>query len=537
MVAEWITQGLSRAGMMEVVDARSMVELVHETSESDSAGNRVDPTRTLATKTGAGTVVTGTVYRDGDTLLVQVRVLDPVTGALRATVPPVRVSADHPTGALEPLRERVTGVLAVLFDARLGNMGAISSEPPTYEAYAEHLQGVRWFSRDFSRALPHFQRASLLDSSFQQARLWTGIALANQRRYTESDSVFRMLRRAADRLAPYDAANLEYFHSGFVQGDWNRSHEAARRMRELAPTAAHAQYGAGLTAIYAQRISEGLADLARIDVTQGWGKDWASRILLARIRSHEAMGELEEAHRLAVMLRENDPSSGWQRVQELRLLALRGNHAELEARLSEAMSLPASMVGWEPFDSGDMLFQVGIAARYGGDSAFSDSLFQRAGAWYASQEHDSTTNAFRRRGQARVQFALKQFDAARVQFEALAGSRLTTPEDVGMLALIALRQSRREEAMRLLASLESDTASYRFGQARGWAARIVAATGDADRAVQLLHRARREGFTRVREIMWDPSFAPLRTHAGYRAFMAPIPITVQTPGRTSPPRS
>jgi hypothetical protein len=308
-------------------------------------------------------------------------------------------------------------------------------------------------------------------------------------------------------------------------------------MRMLAPTAAHAQYAAGVTAIYAQRVSEGLADLAKIDVSQGWGKDWASRTLLARIRSHEGIGEFDEALKLAAQLRENDAGAGWQRVPELRLLALRGEHEQLRAKLTEAMSLPASMVGWEPFDAGDMLYQIAVAARFAGDSALTKSMLEQAAAWYESHRGDSTANAFNRRGEARVHFARDNFEAARQLFEQLAAERTATPEDVGMLALIALRQARRDDANRILAQLEGDTSSYRFGQQRAWAARIVAATGDADRAVQLLHRARREGFTRIREVIWDPSFAPLREHAGYRAYMAPLIVRVQNQGRTSRPRS
>jgi hypothetical protein len=253
-----------------------------------------------------------------------------------------------------------------------------------------------------------------------------------------------------------------------------------------------------------------------------------SRMLLARIRSHEALGELDEALRLSVLLRENDPTAGWQRVPEVRLLALRGEHAQLHRRLAEAMSLPSSTLGWERYDAGNMLYQVAVVSRFRGDSALTDSLLHMANEWYRTVSVASPGDAFVRRGHARVLYATGNDSAANRLFADLAASADATPEDVGMQGVIAFRHGQRDVTDRILRSLESDSARYRFGQQRAWAARLAALTGQSERAVQLLYAARREGFTRIRDIIWDPSVVSLRQHAGYREFMAPLHVTARS---------
>ena len=79
-----------------------------------------------------------------------------------------------PTLALEPLRQRVTGALAILLDTRLPNRSATSSQPPTWEAYQEFLLGQRHFGLAYETSLRHFLRAVELDSTSWQARLWAG---------------------------------------------------------------------------------------------------------------------------------------------------------------------------------------------------------------------------------------------------------------------------------------------------------------------------------------------------------------------------
>ena len=98
MAADWVTQRLAETGLVEVVDSRSAslnATAVDASAAGTEAGRaparRGGPrggapqgaparVRALAEATGAGTVVWGSYYRDGDTRRFQARVTDAVRG-------------------------------------------------------------------------------------------------------------------------------------------------------------------------------------------------------------------------------------------------------------------------------------------------------------------------------------------------------------------------------------------------------------------------------------------------------------------------
>ena len=81
MASDWITQGLSRVEGIEV--APSTTVLFAGASAGSPAAAARDPIRALAEASGAGTVVSGTYYLQGDTLRFQAGVTNVVHGRLR----------------------------------------------------------------------------------------------------------------------------------------------------------------------------------------------------------------------------------------------------------------------------------------------------------------------------------------------------------------------------------------------------------------------------------------------------------------------
>jgi hypothetical protein len=146
------------------------------------------------------------------------------------------------------------------------------------------------------------------------------------------------------------------------------------------------------------------------------------------------------------------------------------------------------------------------------------------------------SQTFVKRGHARVLYALSKFDASLKLYRELDQSAVGVPEDRGMLGVIALRSGDTITATAVARALESDTTSYRFGQPRAWAARIAALLNQPEWVAQLLHRARREGYTRQWEAQVDPAFTRLRNLESFRDAMSPF-ITDGSRGRTSRPRS
>jgi len=103
IAADWLTQALARRGGLEVVPGAA-------TSHFDAADIRA-----LASRTGAGTVVSGAYYREGDSVRFHVQVIDATRGTVRRGVEPVGAPLRAPTQAADALRLRLTALFDTLF--------------------------------------------------------------------------------------------------------------------------------------------------------------------------------------------------------------------------------------------------------------------------------------------------------------------------------------------------------------------------------------------------------------------------------------
>ena len=103
IAADELTQALARRGGLEVVPGAA-------------PGHR-DATdlRALAAHTGAGTVVSGSYYRDGDSVRFHVQIIDAAQGTVWRGVEPITAPRRAPAQAAEALRRRITALFDTLF--------------------------------------------------------------------------------------------------------------------------------------------------------------------------------------------------------------------------------------------------------------------------------------------------------------------------------------------------------------------------------------------------------------------------------------
>jgi DNA-binding SARP family transcriptional activator/tetratricopeptide (TPR) repeat protein/TolB-like protein len=517
MVAEWVTQGVARTELVEVVDARTMLSSARDVELSGSPRYL----RTLAEENGAGIAVSGSFYRDGDSLRFQMQISEPRSGSVRQSIDLVSAPVARPTEALEPITERVMGALAVLLDARLHNATVATSQPPTYEAYRHFLLGMQSFGSDFETEYAHFIRAAELDTSYAQAVLWAGIASANLRVYPRADSLLATLDDARERLAPYDQANLEYFYRGFVQGSWPASHAGARRMLQLAPNAGHAHYAVGFTAIALGRPEEALEALLSVDLERGWGRSWAPQLINLITRAYHQLGRHEAELEWAQRLRRIDPGQGWLRVAEGRALAALGRVSELEQRLDEGLAFAATERGWEPYSPGAFALLAARELAAHGQPRHADSVATRAVAWYASRPSSERETPQARRALATALYQSGRIREAEAVHRALVAEGIAGMGEFGALGVIAAREGRLAEAAAWTDSVAAIPGPYRFGNGFYWQARIAARAGRRDEAVQLIGQSLRDGLGRHHQIHAEPDFQSLRDHPAFRELLVP----------------
>ena len=103
IAADWITQALARSAAVEVVPSAA-------TGHLDAADVRV-----LAAQTGAGTIVWGTYYREGDSVRFQLQVIDAQRGTVRRALDVVSAPQGAPVRAADVLRRRIAALFDTLF--------------------------------------------------------------------------------------------------------------------------------------------------------------------------------------------------------------------------------------------------------------------------------------------------------------------------------------------------------------------------------------------------------------------------------------
>ena len=106
---------------------------------------RKDRLRALADLTKAGKIVHGDYYLQGETIQFHAWVEDMAAKKNILALEPASGPVKDPAAALEPLRLRLMGGLAGVFDPVLRDWLSLLKEPPKFEAYREYMEGSEAF--------------------------------------------------------------------------------------------------------------------------------------------------------------------------------------------------------------------------------------------------------------------------------------------------------------------------------------------------------------------------------------------------------
>ncbi|MEO8448848.1 MAG: serine/threonine-protein kinase [Gemmatimonadota bacterium] len=111
MASDWITAGLSEIGGLDVLNTDFVLGAERRGRGPSEAGTSPAQLRAFADSTKAGTVISGTYYRDGDRLEFFVEVTDARTGQLDHAIGPITGSRRKPDLALAVLRDSVAAAV------------------------------------------------------------------------------------------------------------------------------------------------------------------------------------------------------------------------------------------------------------------------------------------------------------------------------------------------------------------------------------------------------------------------------------------
>jgi len=389
MAEDWLTQGLLRMQLVDVVDSRAAFVQGHAAN-----GASIDPLAT-AHRTGASLLVSGSFYRTGDTILFQAGVVDVPTGRTVRAIGPIFATERAPLSALDELRSRVMSALASVVNVHDPQDFDQTGEIPPFEAYQAYLEGWdAWWHGDGQRATALFLDASHRDPAFTDAGIAVAMAASNVGECSIIDSVSHAFDVAAQHLDRIQRLSLEIA----VARCHGRNDEMLRltlERAELAPRTSGLRMSAAAAAGWANQPKRALEIYEHIDpqTDLAWSTDSSHYNYWGGITS--ALHKLGN-HREELKYAERMPSvapltSAW--LRGIALAALRRPEEAL-AMVDTAVTLqtePTIDIGLAPYTSGRPAYSstpawiaVWIARELAvhGDSAASRKAASRALDWY-----------------------------------------------------------------------------------------------------------------------------------------------------------
>jgi len=242
-IAGTIEERLSGAMIGDLVPAARVIPTLQ------AAGVEADPVTILSRDLGAGTVVSGDIYLQGDSLEIRASCIDAATGGILTPLDPVRGAPDELDALVAEIGNRVAGALAMLLDPVSSPIGVIGAPPQNPEAYEEYRRGVelRAFSEDKGEAADHFLRAWALDSTFYTAAIEAFVS-------APQDSVLAYLIRSESRMTRAERYLFHVYTRLLPQGGTEGALGEARSASELYPR--EFAYLRGFLALARNRVRE-----------------------------------------------------------------------------------------------------------------------------------------------------------------------------------------------------------------------------------------------------------------------------------------
>jgi DNA-binding SARP family transcriptional activator/TolB-like protein/tetratricopeptide (TPR) repeat protein len=527
MTQDWLTQGVLRTHLVDVVDPRAVF-----VQGRAATGEPVDPF-TLAHRTGATMVVSGSYYRTGDTLLVQAAVMDVRTERIVRVVGPILSSIRTPVAALDALRSRVMTALASAVDVRATQDLDRTDEVPPFDAYQAYVEGWDAFWHgDGRRAEGLFLQAAHRDTAFAAAAVAAASAASNSSDCTLIDSLTRALDARSQPLDQVDRLSLQIANAR-CGGRNEEMLRLALKRADLEPRTSSDQLSAAAAALWANRPQQAVEVLERIDpaVDLAWSTDtthfayWSDLTealhLLGRHRE-----ELAAANRLPP----GEPLSRvWLRG---RALAALSRPTTVLALLDSSLALPvgtAGDLGLAPYTDGRPQYTVtpGWVANWiarelavHGDTVAARQAAMRAVAWYRGRPVEERSTIEERLVASWSLEMLGAYPEAERLARQLVADDSTNVDCRGELAGLAAERGDTALADTLDRWLAAQPVARVSWTASVYRARVAALLGRRDEAVARTREALDEGAWPL-WIHLDPALATLRARPDFVALTEP----------------
>ena len=529
-LADWTTEGLQGTRLKSVVPTPAALQASRFARGQADSANPQNPLAVIAQETGAGVIVSGAYYRDGDRLTFHTQLSSASTGLwqrlfhsgiqvrLQSTLAPLVVHRDSAQRAITEIRSRVMAALSLSRGEEF-SAPQIERAPPTYEAYEHFITGMNaYLANDHRKASDAFRRAYGLDTTFVVALLYSALGRWNMQQYAAEDSLLRIVARSSENLSTYHRLWLEY-RQALLAEDRPKALRAVRALSAQAPRS-KATYNLAIEAWEDGHLEEAVEALQSLPPEVGPVRDflpyWGA---LATI--HHLLGNYKEALSVSLRARAAHPDLLWPIGWELGAMAALGQVNAVVERAKAIADVPRDEMG---SSASEALREAAEELRAHGHAREAEVVWNLALRGYQSDNAAGTLPVRDRYGWASSLYALRRYDDADRVTRALLAAQPGEVRALGQLGTIAARRGDRASASAILDSLASINRPYQWGRPPYFAALIAATLDNNPLAMQLLRRGMAEGKPYATWPHRDIDLESIRPTPAFQALVRPVPL-------------
>ncbi|MFC1500507.1 protein kinase [Candidatus Zixiibacteriota bacterium] len=512
-IANWVTQELLRAGT-DVIPWPTAEPSYNAVSARIESGEITDPIRALAEETEAGLVLTGAIYGDGSDLRIESEITDAVTGKALVAFEPLVGQRDTFGEAIARFSSRVLGFFALDTDTRV--VGSL--RPPTLEAYQAFSEGWEsYISTLGTGGLAQFFRAYELDPSFHQPLIYACLALWNQHRYAEEDSLLGILSQYREQLSRYHQLWCECLRA-LIDGDIEGSYSIMEAAAALNP-GSKAVYNLAYQSLKTNRPRRALELFESLDPKRGPMRGWVPYWMYVA----DAYAFLEKYQKGLSAVRqglEQYPDDPILCMYELLFLAALGNVREVNQLLDTRYTVPFDLSVFGSVGMTDWL-NVANVYHFTHRSEAASEMIGRLLDWYESRPPGERMTLSNRSGYVNTLMLSDRWNEAG---SILEESSAESPDNIHILTALgiyAARKGDQEKARSIITQLAGIHRPYLFGMNTFGQASIHAWLGEKAEAVRLLRTAYGQGMDYSIENYFNASLEPLWDYPAFQEFMKP----------------
>jgi serine/threonine protein kinase/tetratricopeptide (TPR) repeat protein len=540
LAADSLTRALLQSGDAGVAANPAIASGVGSLRKSPTGQSASDAFHALAVQTGAGLVVTGAIYLEGDTLRFESQLFDAAKAQLAVALNPVTGPRARPSEVIASMEQRVMTAVADFVEGALYPGMYI----PTYEAYQEAERGRTALGIDYDAALRHYELALKLDPAWIALRLSMSGALSDQNMYREAAAQLDLLESHVGALTPYDQHRLR-MNRAWLKGKYSDALQASIERDRLTPGL---KSDTGYIALCTNQPRLAVNHFSKFSTKSGSPSDAWGDYFLAD--AHHLLGEYAAELEVAQQGRGRFPSMVGFHGQEARALIALGRIAEAERVVDASLivqsisDLPkgTEISTMEKIDPGQMMCLVSMELAAHGYRENALAMAGRAVAWFESRPSEEARKPAHQWLLALACYLAERWEKAQKLYEPMAhlerpikaegwseeNAFALTVRFRGRLGAIAVRRGDRAGAERIAAELRKVERPYLFGENFYQCACIEAQLGDKAKAVELLRDAIAKGiggtldwYGYAEAFHRAPELAPLRGYEPFEELIRP----------------